>query len=120
MSHEAYRKAQETTAHPRDAEYRAFSEATRLLMAAKEEGRADLKQLIEAIHLNRTLWGALAADCADSANQLPSETRALIISLARWVSVYSSNVMQKKESVEPLIDVNRIIMDGLAGKRPAA
>ena len=120
MSHEAYRKTQKSTAHPRDAEYRAFSEATRLLLTAKEEGRSDLKQLIEAIHLNRTLWGALASDCADPENQLPSETRALIISLARWVSVYSSEVMQKKESVEPLIDVNRIIMDGLAGRKPAA
>ncbi len=119
MSHEAYRNAQRT-AHPRDTEYRAFSEATRLLIAASEEGRADLKQLIEAIHLNRTLWGALASDCSDPANQLPSETRALIVSLARWVSVYSSQVMQSKESVDPLIDVNRIIMDGLAGKKPAA
>lgn len=119
MSHEAYKSAQKT-ANPRDTEYRAFSEATRRLMAAKEEGRADLKQLIEAIHLNRTLWGALASDCADPENQLPSETRALIVSLARWVSVYSSQVMQTKESVEPLIDVNRIIMDGLAGKSTAA
>lgn len=120
MSHEAYRKAQKSTAHPRDAEYRAFSEATRRLIAASAEGRADLKQLIEAVHLNRTLWGTLANDCADPLNQLPSETRALIISLSRWVAVYSSDVMRKKESVEPLIDVNRIIMDGLAGKRPAA
>ncbi len=120
MSHEAYRTAQKSTANPRDAEYRAFSEATRLLLSAKESGRADLKQLIEAVHLNRTLWGVLASDCADAANELPSETRALIISLARWVSLYSSDVMQKKESVEPLIDVNRIIMDGLAGRRPAA
>lgn len=120
MSHDAYRRAQHSTAHPRDAEYRAFSEATRRLLAAKDEGRADLKRLIEAVHLNRTLWGALASDCADPANQLPSETRALIVSLARWVSLYSSDVMQKKESIEPLIDVNRMIMDGLAGKKPAA
>ncbi len=120
MSHEAYRRAQKTTEHPRDSEYRAFSEATRRLLSAKEEGHEDLKRLIEAIHLNRTLWGALASDCADPANKLPSETRALIISLARWVSVYSSNVMQNRESVDPLIDVNRIIMDGLAGKKPAA
>lgn len=120
MSHEAYRKAQDTTAHPRDSEYRAFSDATRRLLAAKEEGRSDLKQLIEAVHLNRTLWGTLAADCADPSNQLPSETRALIISLARWVALYSSEVMRKKESVGPLIDVNRMIMDGLAGKKPAA
>lgn len=120
MSHDAYRRAQHSTAHPRDAEYRAFSEATRRLLAAKDEGHADLKRLIEAVHLNRTLWGALASDCADPANQLPSETRALIVSLARWVSLYSSDVMQKKESIEPLIDVNRMIMDGLAGKKPAA
>lgn len=120
MSHEAYRKAQETTANPREAEYRAFSEATRRLIAAMETGRSDLKRLIEAVHVNRTLWGTLASDCANPENQLPSETRALIISLARWVSHYSSDVVQKKESVEPLIDVNRIIMDGLAGRRPAA
>ncbi|MDZ7627512.1 MAG: flagellar biosynthesis regulator FlaF [Parvularculaceae bacterium] len=120
MSHDAYARAQKTTAHPRDAEYKAFAEATRKLMAVAAEGRDDLKQLIDAVHLNRSLWSALATDCADAHNQLPSETRALIISLARWVSLYSSDVMRKKDSVEPLIDVNRIIMDGLSGKRPAA
>jgi flagellar protein FlaF len=120
MSHDAYARAQKATAQPRDAEYKAFTEATRKLMAVAKEGREDLKQLIEAVHLNRSLWSALATDCADPQNQLPSETRALIISLARWVSLYSSDVMRKKDSVEPLIDVNRIIMDGLSGKRPAA
>ncbi len=119
MSHDAYAKAQKTTAGPRDAEYKAFAEATRKLIAVAAEGREDLKQLIDAVHLNRSLWSALATDCADEHNQLPSETRALIISLARWVSFYSSDVMRKKESVEPLIDVNRIIMDGLAGKKAA-
>ena len=120
MSHEAYRRAQKTTSQPRDAEYEAFSEATRRLIEAMEAGREDLKQLIDAIHLNRSLWGALASDCAAADNQLPSETRALIISLSRWVSLYSTDVMQRRESVEPLIDVNRIIMDGLSGKPPAA
>ncbi len=120
MSHDAYRKSQFTTAHPRNVEYQAFTEATRRLLSVEEEGRADLRRLIDAIHLNRTLWSTLASDCADPANQLPTETRALIVSLAQWVSRYSSDVMQKKESVSPLIDVNRIIMDGLAGKKSAA
>lgn len=119
MSHDAYARAQKTTALPRDAEYKAFAEATRKLLTVADEGREDLKQLIEAVHLNRSLWTALASDCADAHNKLPTETRALIISLARWVSLYSSDVMRKKESVEPLIDVNRIIMDGLAGKTAA-
>ena len=120
MSHEAYARAQKATANPRDAEYRAFSEATRRLIDAGETGREDLKRLIDAVHLNRALWGTLASDCAQPDNALPAETRAAIISLARWVSVYSSDVMQKRESVEPLIDVNRIIMDGLAGRNTAA
>ncbi|MCA8889837.1 MAG: flagellar biosynthesis regulator FlaF [Parvularculaceae bacterium] len=119
MSHEAYRKASKTTANPRNAEYQAFAEATRRLIDAHAAGREDLKQLIEAIHLNRTLWGALASDCADERNTLPNETRAAIISLARWVASYSSAVMQKDESVEPLVDVNRIMMDGLSGRVPA-
>ncbi len=119
MSHEAYRKASKTTANPRNAEYQAFAEATRRLMEAHDAGRQDLKQLIEAIHLNRTLWGALASDCADDRNTLPRETRAAIISLSRWVTSYSSDVMQKNESVEPLVDVNCMIMDGLSGRVPA-
>ncbi len=119
MSHDAYRKAAAANAGPRDAEYHAFAEATRRLMAAAEAGRADLKPLIEAVHLNRELWGALATDCADERNALPSDTRARIIALARWVAIYSSDVMQRRESLEPLIDVNRIIMEGLA-VQPAA
>jgi flagellar protein FlaF len=119
MSHEAYRKTQKTTGNPRNAEYQAFAEATRRLIDAQAAGRGDLKQLIEAIHLNRTLWGVLASDCADERNSLPNETRAAIISLARWVTSYSSDVMQKQDSLEPLVDVNRMIMDGLSGLVPA-
>lgn len=116
MSHKAYARAQREGGGPRDAEYRAFVQATRALLAAAETGHGDLKGMIEALHLNRSLWGALANDCARDDNKLPEETRARIIALSRWVSRYSSDVMRKRESVEPLIDVNRIIMDGLAGK----
>lgn len=114
MSHNAYAKTQ--NANPRDVEYRAFAKATRALMEAAEAGAEDLRVLAEAVHLNRSLWGALAQDCASDQNLLPRETRASIIALSRWVSTYSSDVVRKRESVTPLIDVNRIMMDGLAGK----
>jgi flagellar protein FlaF len=117
MSHDAYRKASAAIASPRDAEYRAFSEATRRLIEAGGSGRRDLRALIEAIHLNRTLWGKLAADCGQGQNALPADTRARIIALARWVSDYSSDVMRKGQSVDPLVDVNRIIMGGLSPVR---
>ena len=116
MSHDAYRQMQAKAGAPRDAEYRAFAQATRALLDAAKEGHGDLKALIAALHLNRSLWGALANDCADPGNKLPEDTRAQIIGLSRWVASYSSAVMRQRESVEPLIDVNRIIMDGLAGR----
>jgi flagellar protein FlaF len=119
MSHEAYRRTSATIAGPRDAEYRAFSEATRLLIEASAKGHDDLKALAHAVHMNRQLWGALASDCANANNALPLQTRAAIISLARWVRDYSSKVVRGGEGVEPLIEVNRTIMDGLAA-RPAA
>ena len=117
MSHDAYEKAQVHGGNARDAEYRAFAKTTRALLVAAENGRADLQGLTKALHLNRSLWGALADDCANEKNALPEETRARIIGLSRWVAAYSSDLMRKGGSdIEPLIDVNRIIMDGLAGK----
>ncbi len=119
MPHEAYTRAQRAGGNARDAEYQAFVKATRGLMAAAGTGHEDLKAMVDALHFNRSLWGALANDCARDENGLPEETRARIIALSRWVSSYSSDVVRKRESVDPLIDINRIIMDGLAGKQPS-
>jgi flagellar protein FlaF len=58
----------------------------------------------------------MAADCANPDNALPENLRASIISLSLWVGRYSSEVMQKGEDVEPLIDINRTIMQGLASQ----
>jgi flagellar protein FlaF len=119
MSHEAYRRASREFAAPRDVEYAAFSEATRRLIAADAAGPAELALRIDAVHRNRALWGVIAEDCGRDANLLPTETRARLIALARWVADYSSEAMRKRETLQPLIDVNRIIMDGLAGRAAA-
>ena len=118
MSHDAYARAARKVANPRDVEYMAFGEATRRLIEADETGRADLKALGEALFANRTLWGALASDCTKAGNALPPATRAQIISLSAFVDRYSGEVMRKRESLQPLIDINRIMMEGLAGRGP--
>jgi flagellar protein FlaF len=84
------------------------------LLSAKERGRAHLPALAEALDKNRRLWTTLAQDCADPQNALPEKLRAQIISLAMWVSRHSSSVMQEGDDLDPLIDVNRSIMQGLA------
>ncbi len=128
MSHEAYAKTHASVRSPRDLEYRAFCEATaRLLRVAEADADGaptrsaeDLKEKIEAIHFNRRLWGALAADCRRDENGLPVETRRSIVSLSEWVSRYSSDVMRRRADLEPLIEINRMMMDGLSGAAPAS
>jgi len=108
----AYQKAQRAAENPRNAEYRLFGQVTGALMDAKSAG-AKGASLIDAIDWNRRLWSTLAVDCMNDGNQLPKELRAQIISLSLWVTKYSSQVMQEGVSVEPLIDINRTIMQGL-------
>ncbi len=120
MSLQAYQKAAQRAENPRDTEYRLFGEVTRALMQAAEADASQLQTRIDALDWNRRMWSALAADCAAPANTLPVEVRAQIISLSLWVSRHSSAVMRREEEIQPLIEVNRIIMQGLAGHAQAA
>jgi flagellar protein FlaF len=115
MSLQAYQKAAEQAEAPRQVEYRLFGLVTRALMEAAETDDKDIKGRIRALHWNRRLWSALANDCSTDANALPPEARAQIISLAIWVNRHTSAVMQRKEQIQPLIEVNRMIMQGLSG-----
>jgi flagellar protein FlaF len=46
--------------------------------------------------------------------------RAQIISLSLWVNRHSSLVMRGEDDFDALIDVNRMIMQGLSGRVDAA
>ena len=111
MSLKAYKAAQAATEDPRVTEYRLFGQVTGALIEAQNAGAKGI-HLIDAIDWNRRMWSTLAVDCMDDGNQLPRQVRAQIVSLSIWVTKYSSEVMQGA-SLEPLIDVNRIIMQGL-------
>jgi flagellar protein FlaF len=118
MSLQAYQRATQASENPREAEYRLFGQVTRALMAAAEAPETDFQTRIDALDWNRRLWGALASDCARPDNQLPEVLRARIISLSLWVGRHSSAVMRRQETFEPLIEVNRIIMQGLSPQQP--
>jgi flagellar protein FlaF len=45
--------------------------------------------------------------------------RAQIISLSLWVNRHTSKVIRRQEDIQPLIDVNRSIMEGLRVQPPA-
>jgi flagellar protein FlaF len=115
MSIKAYQRAATQAEAPRDLEYRAFGQVTAGLVRVKE-GNSPITAVAEAIDANRRLWNVLSADCADPGNQLPITLRGQIISLAMWVARYSSEVLREGADVEPLIDINRTMMEGLSAR----
>ena len=112
MTYKAYQNTQQATEDPRATEYRLFGKITGALIDAKKTG-ATLGRLAEAVDWNKRLWRVLANDCLDDRNQLPKDVRARIVSLSLWVARYSKNVARKGAPLDPLIQVNRTIMQGL-------
>lgn len=117
MSLQAYSKAATRTETPREMEYRLFGQVTRALIYASQVDKSDVATRIDALDWNRRVWSALATDCADPGNAMGEALRAQIISISLFVSRHSSEIMRGDEDFEPLIDINRMIMQGLA---PAA
>jgi flagellar biosynthesis activator protein FlaF len=120
MSLQAYQRAAEQAEGPKQTEFRLFGIVTRALMDAAQKDEKDFSGRMRALHWNRRLWSALAADCANPDNSLPMDLRANIISLSIWVDKHTSNVMRQQHSIQPLIDINRIIMQGLSGQTQSA
>jgi len=120
MSLQAYQQAAKRAETPRETEYRLFAQVTLALMDAAKCDPKDVRGRIDALDWNRRVWSVLGTACADSDNALPESLRAAIISLSIWVSKHTSEVIRCKEEIEPLIEVNRMIMQGLNGDGRAA
>jgi flagellar biosynthesis activator protein FlaF len=120
MSLQAYQQAATRAESPRDMEYRLFAQVTRALMDAAKLDRSEVAKRADALDWNRRMWSTLAAACAESDNQLPPQLRASFISLSIWVGKHTTLVIRNQEEIEPLIEVNRMIMQGLAPSGAAA
>lgn len=116
MSIQAYQRAATRSENPRETEYRVFATVTANLLRAKEAGQADMSILVQAVHDNRRLWTLFATDCAQPQNALAEATRAQIISLALFVERQCSAVLREGGDIDPLIDINRTMMEGLTGR----
>jgi flagellar protein FlaF len=120
MSLQAYRQAASRAENPRDTEYRLFGQVTLALMEAAKTDPADIQGRLDALDWNRRVWSVMRDDCSSAGNQLPVSLRAGIISLSIWVSKHTSAVIRRQEQIEPLIEINRMIMQGLRGGSSAA
>jgi flagellar biosynthesis activator protein FlaF len=98
---------------PRDTEHEALARVTRNLKQARDTAPQSFPDLVGAVHDNRTLWTIFAADLAGVGNGLPLELRGRLISLAAFVDAHSVKVLNGKERVDVLIDINVAVMRGL-------
>lgn len=120
----AYRKTIASTEAPRQIERRLLSEVTSqmrqhleydLLQDPESKLKALANGLRDAIWRNQKIWNALKFDLMEPENQLPEELRASLISLAIWVERHSPGVMEGKQKLKPLIDINLSVIRGLSG-----
>lgn len=116
MSLQAYKTASTRTETPRQAEYRLFGQVTRALMHASTLDKSQFAERMDALDWNRRLWTTLATACSDPANALPPAFRAQIISLSLFVGRHTSEVARGQDDFSTLIDINRMIMQGLSGQ----
>lgn len=112
---QAYKQATARSETPREMEYRLFGQVTRALMHAATVDQSDHATRIDALDWNRRLWSTLATDCSDPGNAMAKPMRAQIISLSLFINKHSSAVMRGDDTFDVLIDINRSVMQGLAG-----
>ena len=68
---------------------------------------------VRAVGRNHTLWSLLLKDLALAENRLPDSIKTGLINLGLWSMRYSTLALLKDLSLQPLIDVNRNVLDGL-------
>jgi flagellar biosynthesis regulator FlaF len=115
----AYGSVIRRTEDPRDIEYRVLARAVSLLDAAAAPG-AGPAAMPGAVHENRMVWSAFAADLASEENAWDEVLRARLLSLACWVFAESDRVLRGGRGAQALIDVNRAVMAGLKPEAPPA
>jgi len=121
MSVNKYKATQASTENPRQTEYRLFAEVTKALMAVREASTAKglrPQEFYKALDWNRRLWLTLQMDLASNENRFPDGLKSNIISIAIWVDKHSRMVLRGEADLEPLISVNRTIMEGLSSVPP--
>ncbi|SMY08241.1 flagellar biosynthesis regulator FlaF [Flavimaricola marinus] len=111
QARKAYAPTQTHLRTSKSIEYQAFSDIIGRLKDATEKD--SFRDLVDALHDNRTLWTILAADVADPDNGLPQQLRAQIFYLYEFTNLHSSKVLRGDAGVEALIDINTAILRGL-------
>lgn len=115
----AYAPTQVAVRTDRSVEAQLISQITARLRRAASGTKSEFPKLMSALHDNRRMWIAMAADVAGNENGLPDALRAQIFYLAEFTEHHSRQVINGKADVTALIDINTAVMRGLNGQGAA-
>ena len=115
LAYKAYGQVTQRTATGRALEIAVFEQITQSLQAAHDTNGENPGEWGDAIHRNLQLWSIIAVDVLGPDNQLPTETKAGLVSLSEFVRRTSMKVLAGEEGLADIIEVNRTIMAGLDG-----
>ena len=121
MSHaaQAYARAYQTTAAPREIEAQALLKAARQLQDVVENWSGPGSRLNSAIMFNRKLWSIFMSDAINDENPLAVEIRQNIANISIFVLKQTIEMQMDPHpsKLKSLIDINCNIAAGLAGRR---
>ncbi|KCZ52188.1 flagellar biosynthesis regulator FlaF [Hyphomonas pacifica] len=119
LAYKAYGEVTNRTASDEQIEYALFQEITQALKAVAQTDRPSPVVWVDAIDRNLQLWQLISTDVMSEANQLDPSLKANLITLAESVRMISYHVLSRKADVSELVEINEIIMEGLAGQTRA-
>ncbi|MHA7969758.1 flagellar biosynthesis regulator FlaF [Rhizobium terricola] len=100
-------------ADAKDRERQALTRCIELLSAARDEEGYN-REAIEALFYTRRVWIRFIEDLKHPENQLDTELRANLISIAIWILKECDRIRKRQSTnFQGIIDVTTIIRDGL-------
>ncbi len=115
MTYRRYQSTQSMVETPAALEMRAFG----FVNSALESAGSNTGLRASALQRNLRLWSLLQNDLLDPENGLPDETKKSLLRVAYFAQDYSYKAIGTDMPLEPVIAVNRDIMEGLAAQMAA-
>src|ERR1700681_459529 len=115
---QTYASVANTTASPREVEAKALLMAANKLQAVMTNADATYEQTCAALMFNRKLWSIFLSEARRDENPHPLDVRQNIANIGIFVLSHTAALQISPQRVhfKPLIEINRNIAAGLAGR----
>lgn len=115
---QAYARASQTTASPREIEAQALLKAARQLQEVQANWKGPDKNMYKALLFNRRLWSIFMSEAEANENPNSLEIRQNIANIGLFVLTRTIEIQMDPDpaKLKSLIDINCNIAAGLSGR----